>query len=192
MANRITSTVFENLRRRLAEAERELSPEERRQILAARAKALAKQPVLKKQQEVMEVVAFRVGGERYAVPIERIDKILEIKGLATLVGAPRHVLGAIIAPSKILAVLDLRQMLGLQGGGMTDLTKVIAISDGEDLFGLAVEDVEGKLDLSIQQKSSSQCGGPFLFVTNDRLAVLDISVLIGPNPDIDLAMGRIQ
>ncbi|MGC4119202.1 MAG: chemotaxis protein CheW [Myxococcales bacterium] len=180
-------TGFDELYRRLEEAERTLSKgaertsEERARVLAERAKALSSAREQEKQsREVMEVVAFRVGGERYGVPIGKVDEILEIRGLCPLMGAPRHVLGALVARSRVLPVLDLRQMLGLEGGGMSDLTKVVALADGEELLGLAVEEVEGKLELPLGQ-SGSPVAGPFLFVTADRLAVLDLAQLMDPS-----------
>src|SRR5690554_4889766 len=92
----------------------ELSPERRREILAARARALAPARI-DEQHETAEVLAFRVGGERYAVGIREVDEVLDIRGLYPLLGAPRHVLGAIFARAQVVPVLDLRQLLGLQG-----------------------------------------------------------------------------
>jgi purine-binding chemotaxis protein CheW len=176
---------FEALYKRLEEAERtlargaDLSPDERGKILSERALALAGTREQTRARSPMEVVAFKVGGERYAVPIEKVDEILEIKGLCPLLGAPRHVLGAMVARSRVLAVLDLRQVLGLSGGGMSDLTKVVAVLEGEELFGIAVEEVEGKLELD-RPDHPVQTPGPFLFVSADRLAVLDLAGLSEP------------
>jgi len=178
--------AFEELYRRLEEAERtlargaQLTPEERRVILGERAKALASAREQTRGAATLEVVAFRVGGERYAVPIEKVDEILEIKGLCPLMGAPRNVLGALVARSRVLPVLDLRQVLGLKGGGMSDLTKVVAVAEGEELFGVAVEEVEGKLELLRPETDAHAVTGPFLFVASDRLAVLDVAQLLEP------------
>jgi purine-binding chemotaxis protein CheW len=178
--------AFEELYRRLEEAERtlargaQLSPEERRAILAERARSLASAREQTRSATMLEVVAFRVGGERYAVPIGKVDEILEIKGLCPLLGAPRHVLGALVARSRVLPVLDLRQVLGLKGGGMSDLTKVVALTEGEELFGVAVEEVEGKLELPRPDESAQSPTGPFVFVASDRLAVLDVAQLLEP------------
>ncbi|MBI5548438.1 MAG: chemotaxis protein CheW [Deltaproteobacteria bacterium] len=183
-----TRAGFEELYRRLEEAERalargaQISPEERQKILAERARSLASSREEERvARERLEVVAFRVGGERYAVPIGAVDEILDIKGLCPLLGAPHHVLGALVARSRIVPVLDLRQLLGLEGGGMSDLSKVVAVAEGEELLGLAVEDVEGKLELPRPDGPSSSTG-PFLFVTAERLAVLDVARLIEPAP----------
>jgi len=123
----------------------------------------------------------RVGGERYAVPIAEVDEVLEIKGLFPLLGAPRQLLGAIVARSRLIPVLDLRQLLGLEGGGMSDLTRVVAVGRGDELFGLAVEEVEGKLELRAEGWQRP-LAGPFVHVTADRLAVLDLARLGAGEP----------
>ncbi len=175
---------FEKLYQRLEEAERALShdgaasPEERARILSERAGALAGARA-QAAAPALEVLAFRVGGERYAVPIEEVDEVLEIRGLCGLLGAPRHVLGAVVARSRVLPVLDLRSLLGLEGGGMTDLTKVVAVGRGDDLFGLAAEEVEGRLALP-RSSGARPLAGPFSFITADRLAVLDLALLGAP------------
>jgi purine-binding chemotaxis protein CheW len=178
-------TAFEELYRRLDQAERALirdnaaTPEERRKVLASRAQALSGARVQSKIASSLEVLAFRVGGERYAVHIGEVDEVLDIKGLYPLLGAPRQVLGAMLARSRVLPVLDLRQLLGLEGGGLSDLTKVVALAAGEELFGLAVEEIEGKLALE-RVTDASPATGPFLYVAPDRLAVLDLAQLASP------------
>lgn len=184
---------FEELYRRLEEAEHALtrdgaaSPEERRRILAERAQALAGtrtqalDPRAQAGAAGVEVLAFRVGGERYAVRIDEVDEVLEIRGLSPLLGAPRHVLGAVAARARVLPVLDLRALLGLEGGGLSDLNRIVAVGRGDDLFGIAVEEVEGRLSLS-PGPSEKAAHGPFSFVTADRLAVLDLALLGEPSP----------
>lgn len=187
MAEPVSSRAsFEELYRRLEEAERtlargaQLPAEEKRRILSERAQALSgARAEDRAARGLSEVVAFRVGGERYAVPIDEVDEILEIRGLSPLLGAPRHVLGALTARARIVPVLDLRLMLGLEGGGMSDLTKVVAVTVGDELLGLAVEEVEGKLELS-RPEGAVSAAGPFLWVCADRLAVLDLARLAAP------------
>lgn len=112
---------YTGLRRQLTEAhslldgKQGVSPEKRREVLSARARALAESRH-EERQEVLSVLAFQVGGERYAVRIEHVDHVIEARGIASLPGAPRHVLGALVSRSRVVPVLDLRQLLGLEGG----------------------------------------------------------------------------
>jgi purine-binding chemotaxis protein CheW len=175
------------LRRKLDEAHAalgEVDPhsegeERRRQVLLERARALAESRN-EERRETLSVLAFRVGGERYAVPIEAVDHVLESKGLCSLPGAPRHVLGALVSRSRVVAVLDLRQMLGLEGGGVSDLTRVVVVEVDEEGFGLAAEEVEGRLELA-RAELSQPPPGPFSYLTRNRLMVLDVKQLGDPS-----------
>ncbi|QSQ27779.1 chemotaxis protein CheW [Pyxidicoccus parkwayensis] len=163
----------------LLEGTQAVSAEKRRAVLGARAKALAESRH-EERQEVLSVLAFLVGGERYAVRIEHVDHVLEARGIASLPGAPRHVLGALVSRSRVVPVLDLRQLLGLEGGGMSDLGKVVVVEVGEECFGLAAQEVEGRKELP-KTELSQPPPGPFLFLTQDRLTVLDLEQLGGPS-----------
>jgi purine-binding chemotaxis protein CheW len=184
-ANARVEINYATLRRQLDEAHallqgtQAVSLEKRREVLGARARALAESRN-EERQEVLSVLVFQVGGERYAVRIEHVDHVLEARGLASLPGAPRHVLGALVSRSRIVPVLDLRQLLGLEGGGMSDLGKVVVVEVGEESFGLAAEGVEGRKELP-RSELSQPPPGPFLFLTPDRLTVLDLELLGGPS-----------
>ncbi|MBF5041407.1 purine-binding chemotaxis protein CheW [Aggregicoccus sp. 17bor-14] len=172
---------FAELYRRLDEARAVLergqavSEGHRKEVLAARAKALAgsREEV---RQELLSVLAFQVGGERYAVPLAAVDHVLEARGLCPLPGAPRHVLGALVSRSRVVAVLDLRQLLGLEGGGMSDLTRVVVVDVGEESFGLAAESVDGRLELP-RAELMRPPPGPFSHLGPQRLTILDLEQL---------------
>ncbi|QRN94252.1 chemotaxis protein CheW [Archangium violaceum] len=172
------------LRRKLDEAQavlegaQVLSPERRREVLAERARALAESRH-EERRETMSVLAFRVGGERYAVPIDAVDHVLESRGLCPLPGSPRYVLGALVSRSRVVPVLDLRHVLGLEGGGMSDLTRVVVVEVSEEFFGLAAEEVDGRQELA-RAELSHPPPGPFTFLTRERLMVLDLEQLADP------------
>lgn len=173
------SKGFESLYARLDKmeqmlsAEISLSPEARATILEARAKTLAEDRK-KEATETLEVFIFQVGGERYAVRLSEMEVVVEVKTLARLPGAPRHVLGALNVSGTVIAVLDLRQLLNLSG--MSDLTRVVVVRGPSGPFGLAVEAIEGRHESPVS-KHSSRLEGPFSSVTAEWLAVLDLARL---------------
>jgi purine-binding chemotaxis protein CheW len=158
-----------------------VSPEKRREVLSIRAKALAgsREQV---RPEVLIVLTFQVGGERYGVLIEQVDHVLESRGLCMLPGAPRHVMGALVSRSRVVPVLDLRQLLGLEGGGMSDLAKVVVVDVAGDVFGIAAEVVDGRQEL-LRSTLSQPPPGPFMYLTPDRLTVLDLAQLGTPSAE---------
>jgi purine-binding chemotaxis protein CheW len=159
----------------------QVSPEKRREVLSVRAKALAgsREQV---RPEVLIVLGFQVGGERYGILIEQVDHVLESRGLCALPGAPRHVMGALVSRSRVVPVLDLRQLLGLEGGGMSDLAKVVVVDVAGDAFGIAAEVVDGRQEL-LRSTLSQPPPGPFMYLTPDRLTVLDVAQLGAPSAE---------
>ena len=171
---------FDALHRRLDEAEARLAgdaggDERRREVLAERARAISgSREAARAESE--PVLAFTVGGERYAVAVEAVSQVLEARGLQPLVASPPWLLGAMVARTRVVPVLDLRQLLGLAGGGMTDLGKVIVVEHEGEAFGIAAEALEGRLDVP-RAGLAPPAAGPFRWVAADRLALLDLARL---------------
>ncbi len=152
---------------------------DRRQILDERARALAavRDEV---RVESIPVLAFRVGGERYAVEVNAVFQVLDTRGLHALPGAPLWLLGATVARTRVVPVLDLRQLLGLSGGGLSDLGHVVVVEHLGEAFGLAAESLEGRVE--VPRTGLSAAGeGPFAWVAPDRLALLDLGRLGTPS-----------
>jgi purine-binding chemotaxis protein CheW len=152
-----------------------LDPARRREILEARARQLAAVRAAP-GAEGEPVLAFRVGGERYAVPLGAVVQVVEAKGLAPLPASPPWLLGALVARTRIVPVLDLRNLLGLEGGGMSDLAKVIVVEEGGETFGIAAEALEGRVEVPLEGRARP-ASGPFAWIAADRLALVDLARL---------------
>ncbi|NPC58153.1 chemotaxis protein CheW [Caenimonas soli] len=61
----------------------------------------------------MQFVVFHLHGQRFALPLESVDRIVNAVEVAPLPGAPISVLGAIDVGGRVLPVLCLRQRFGL-------------------------------------------------------------------------------
>lgn len=177
-----TDTVdFERLYRRLSAAEQalqetaEAGDQRRESVLLARAESLAKART-EAEENSLTVMAFTLAGGRYGVPFGHLDQIVECTQLCPLHGSPPAVLGAMAVRAGIVAVLDLRVMLGLAGGPLADLRFVLVVSAGSERFGLAVEQTDGAMGFQARQLRPPP-GPPFSALTVDGLLVLDVERL---------------
>jgi purine-binding chemotaxis protein CheW len=150
----------------------EVSEERRRDILRVRARFVAAARASDDDDQTV-ALAFHVGGERYALELSHLSMVLPSRGLSALAGSPRWLLGAILARGRLVPVLDLRQLLRLEGGGMSDLGSVVVLESEGDVFGIAVESLDGYI--RFPRAASAQ--GSFRHVTADRVAVLDPEAL---------------
>lgn len=168
-------------------AGREAAPPagERERVLKARAEALATAPEAGKGPgEALEVVEFLLARERYAVETSFVREVLPLRELTPLPGTPPFVLGVVNVRGRILSVTDLKRFFDLPEKGLTDLDKVILLSDGRMEFGILADDVPGVRSLPAHELRPSL---PTLTgirerflkgVTPERVVVLDAGALL--------------
>lgn len=123
------------------------SPERARELLDQRAKALAT-PAAPPRLDGIEVVAFALGSERYAVESRYVLAVFRLAELALLPGAAPPVVGVTAWRGDLLTVVDLRSALGIPASGPGDLNRVIVLGDAQPVLGVLADDVTGAASLS--------------------------------------------
>ena len=158
---------------------------EARQILKARAKALARPPESRQHIEAaLEVIEFGLAQERYAVPTAAVREVYPLKDLTPLPCTPPFVLGVINWRGQILPVIDVKKFFDLPQQGITDLHKVIIVHHEEMDLGILADVVLGvrAVPLNALQPSLPTLAGireEYLKgVTAERLVVLDVTRIL--------------
>jgi purine-binding chemotaxis protein CheW len=160
-------------------------PAEKRQILSARAKLLAREvgPGEKPTASV-EVVEFVLAHEHYAVEAKSVRQIQPLRDLTPLPCTPPFILGLISVRGQILSVIDIKKFLGLRENGLTDLNKVIVVRTDRMELGIVADEILGVrfIELGGIQPSLPtlmDVRAEFLRgVTKDSVVVLDIEKLL--------------
>jgi purine-binding chemotaxis protein CheW len=182
---------WNEIRGRLAGAEAaleqgiSLSREKTKSVLQERAQALSREPVESRNAEdQIEVLEFLLAYERYAVEASYVREVYPLKDLTPLPGTPPFVLGIINMRGRILSVVDLKKLMDLPEKGLTDLHKVIVISDGDMEFGLLADAVQ---EVGRIPKAEIQPALPTLIglkseylkgVTGQRVVVLEVGQIL--------------
>jgi purine-binding chemotaxis protein CheW len=92
----------------------EITVEQRDAVFARRAEELAESPADENQdQDTLEALVFALGGELYALPANQVHEVRPLSLLATLPGTPAFLAGLINVRGRIVPVVDLRPLLGL-------------------------------------------------------------------------------
>ncbi len=154
-------------------------------ILKSRAKALAREPETETTGEAyLEVVAFQLEDENYAIETSCIREVYPLKELTPVPCTPPFVLGIINIRGQILSVLDLKEFFNLPEKGLADLNKVIILhSDGME-FGILADAIIGVRSVPL---SNIQASLPTLTdiraeylkgVTAERLVILDAAKIL--------------
>ncbi len=159
------SAIHRRLERANTALEHRTAPtaEEKKNLLKARARALAREPDAGRTSlDQIAVVEFLVAGERYAVESAHVHEVCRLTD----------------------SVVDPKRFFDLPQKGLTDLNKVILISDGSMEFGLLADAVlgEGRVFVKELQPSLPTMTGvraEFLIgVSSDHLVVLDAKKLL--------------
>ena len=76
----------------------------------------------------VDVVTFIAEGSLYAVPVSRVQEILDLRPVAAMPNAPAHLLGIIDLRGANIPVVDLRRLLGRPAGEDTAQSRILVVS----------------------------------------------------------------
>ena len=159
-----------------------------RQILRARAQALARPPAHAVVAEaVVEVLEFRLAQERYALEARYVREVCPLKSLTELPGTPPFWLGIVNVRGRIVPVLDLKKFFDLPEEGLTDLHRIVLVQGNDLELGLLADVIVGVRTIpvaTLQPTLPTITGIRAKYlkgVTAERLVVLELaSVLRDP------------
>jgi purine-binding chemotaxis protein CheW len=153
-------------------------------VLHARARQLAQRTGTPAAEAMLEVLVFRLADEQYAIETRQIDEVLSLRDLTPLPGTPAFVRGVLNRRGTILAVFDIKRLLGLPEHGLTDLHQVAVVSGNDMTIGLLVDtvvDVQMLPEGRLQRPAADAGDGRDDYlrgVTAERLALLDVERIL--------------
>lgn len=90
---------------------------------------------------VLQVLAFRLAGERYALDIQEIIEILKYRPMTPIPQASDLIHGIVSVRGRIITVVDGRIRLGLEAAEIGPASRIIVLRHGEEPVGLLVDEV---------------------------------------------------
>ena len=175
--------IQERLERRWAP-----SHEEKRKILQARARLLAREPQEPRPTVGhLEVVEFLLAHEKYGIESSYVREVYPLRDLTPLPCTPPFVLGVTNVRGEILSIIDIRKFFDLPEKGLTDLNKVIIVRSGATGLGILADSLLGMRSVPLEELQPSL---PTLTgiradylqgVTKERLVVLDARRILTDN-----------
>lgn len=113
----------------------------------ALATAAPAEEVVSVSEEIVRVVAFFLGGQRYALPIERVNEIQQIVAFSDIPNGGSAVVGMIDLRGHVVPAVDMRCLVGLPGQEYTLETPMIIVETRGETVALVVDEVEDVLEL---------------------------------------------
>ena len=125
---------------------------------------------------MLELLEFRLAGERYGVETRWVREVHPLRDLTPLPCTPSFVLGVVNVRGEILPVLDIKKFFELPEEGITDLHRIIVIAGKNLLFGILADVV---VDVRVVPEESLQSSLPTLTgIRGDYLKGIAASELI--------------
>src|SRR5262245_16822662 len=104
-----------------------MTPDQKKNILKARAKILAQEPEhVIETEAALEVVEFRLAQERYGIESSCIREVYPLKEITPVPCTPSFVVGIINLRGQILSVIDLKKFFKLPDQAVTSYKVIVA------------------------------------------------------------------
>lgn len=128
----------------------------------------------------LQLVAFCLQGEEFAVDIQKVREVLKITQITPLPQSPEFIEGVINLRGEVLPVVDLRKRFRLTGTGEAGKARIIIVEIEEGLVGLIVDSVTEVLHLkstAVEPPPRRLSGGKTEFIQGvgklgDRLLII--------------------
>ncbi len=133
--------------------------------------------------ERLEVLEFRLAGERYAVETSYVRAVHPLRNLTPLPCTPAFVLGVVNVRGHVLTVIDLKRFFELPQEGLTDLHRIVLVGRDDIEFGILADVSVGIASLRLSQlqpplPTLTAIGAHYLRgITPDSVAVLDMEAI---------------
>lgn len=136
----------------------------------------------------MQHIGFTLNDKEYTIPILKVREIIKSPALTKLPLVPHYVEGVTNLKGKVVAVVNLKKLVGLNGHSMGD--KVLVVGSEHVRFGFFVDSVTGVLEIKDSEACMpSEDGFACPIKLNNRaLTFLDTKKLI-PAEDLSLKSG---
>lgn len=96
---------------------------------------------------VERVVAFFLDGQRYAVPIDRVQEIQQIVAFSDVPSGSTSVIGMVNLRGEVIPAVDARQLVGLQPAEYRLETPMVICKVRDQMVALVVDEVQDVIEL---------------------------------------------
>lgn len=171
-------------------------PERARLLLQTRARALAQPEEEPHEAALSEILTFRLASREYAVETRYVREVFIIREITPVPGVPDFIAGICAVRGEIISIVDLRRRFSIPEQGLTDLNRVIVLTDGTMTFGILADYITDigttpTGDLAPVDPGSTPIGGRYLLgVAEGSRFVLDAAAILADREMVISGAGK--
>ena len=117
---------------------------------------------------VERAVVFFLGGQRYGIPIDRVNEIQQIVAFSDVPTDGLGVVGMVNLRGEVIPAIDARRLVGMEDRPYTLETPMIITRSGAHVVALIVDDVE---DVLLLPDGCLQAASPMHALSSKMLGV---------------------
>jgi purine-binding chemotaxis protein CheW len=149
------------------------------------------------RQDHLQLVAFRLGAEEYAIPIEMVESIIKLGPLTAVPGSPAFVRGVMNLRGRIMSVIDLRQRFGMPAAEHDEDGRILVVQYADATIGLLVDSVSEVFNLDEMQfqppppeLGNNAVGGIDGIIQDDKrlIVLLNVEAILRSTPELEGAV----
>lgn len=130
--------------------------EKKKQILQERAERLKIQTEKEKEDDAKVAgVEFTLSDEHYIINNNFVVEIIPLKEFTPLPCTRPFITGIINIRGRIISLIDIKYFLNLPGKNITNLNKVIVVSQNEIEVGILADEVIGQKQITVEKLQKS-------------------------------------
>jgi purine-binding chemotaxis protein CheW len=156
-----------------------------RAVLAERAAKMLHPEPGTATTELTEILRFQLAYREYALEMKYVREVILTGEITPVPGTPDFISGICAARGQIISLVDLRALLRIPEKGLTDLNRVIVMTDGKITFGILADTISGVGTIAMDQmagpgSNEEDPGRRYIKgVLSGGLFVLDAAAILG-------------
>lgn len=105
------------------------------------------------------VIRFNLMYQEYAIEMNYIREVIQTSEITPVPGTPDFIAGICSVRGEIISLVDLRILLSIPEKGLTDLNRVIVLSDNDNTFGILADQITGigTIDSDEIERCENEC-----------------------------------
>jgi purine-binding chemotaxis protein CheW len=156
-----------------------------RTVLAERAAKMIRPDPQTSPAEMTEILRFQLAYREYAVEMKYVREVILTGEITPVPGTPDFISGICAARGQIISLVDLRALLRIPEKGLTDLNRVIVMTDGNITFGILADTISGVGTIALdhivppRQDEFPECPRYFKGTLGGNMFLLDAAAILG-------------
>ena len=99
------------------------------------------------EKTVIQLIVFKAGNEEFGVKIDAVREIIKMGMITPIPESPAFITGIVNVRGEIVTAIDIKARFNLQATENTEEKHIVVTKNGDNLFGLIVNEVIGVLRL---------------------------------------------